>query len=37
MDKKIVEKAVKKHASMPAAKAHKGLGVPVHKSKPKVS
>jgi hypothetical protein len=36
MDKKIVEKAVKKHASMPAAKAHKGLGVPVHKSKPKV-
>lgn len=36
MDKKVVAKAIKKHASMPAAKAHKGLGVPVHKSKPKV-
>lgn len=36
MDKKIVAKAIKKHASMPAAKAHKGLGVPVHKSTPKV-
>jgi hypothetical protein len=36
MDKKIVSKAIKKHASMPAAKAHKGLGVPVHKSTPKV-
>lgn len=36
MDKKMVEKAIKKHASKPAAKAHKGLGVPVHKSTPKV-
>lgn len=37
MDKKVVEKAVKKHASLPAAKAHAGLGVPVHKSKPKIA
>jgi hypothetical protein len=37
MDKKVVEKVVKKHASLPAAKAHKGLGVPVHKSKPKIA
>ena len=36
MDKKMITKAVKKHASMPAAKAHKGLGVPLHKGKPKV-
>jgi hypothetical protein len=36
MDKKMITKAVKKHASMPAAKAHKGLGAPVHKGKPKV-
>lgn len=37
MDKKIVASAIKKHADMPAAKAHKGLGVPVHKSKPKIA
>ena len=37
MDKKVVEKVVKKHASLPAAKAHKGLGVPVHKSKPRIA
>lgn len=41
MDKKVVAQAVKKHADMPASKAHKGLknggkAVPTHKSKPMV-
>jgi hypothetical protein len=35
--RRLLKRSVKKHASMPAAKAHKGLGVPVRKSKPKIA